>query len=161
MASFGMGQSQAPSTAANAVEPSTPWMAVSEGNLPLLQSALSVLQLPATAADENGYTLLHAAASYRQLAVMTWLLQTPQSVPVNAVDGDGDTALHHAESLDAIKFLIEQGGADPNVRNAEGKSPLQAKQEELKELMEEDDDDDDVKNLNEIVAYLQGKEQAQ
>mmetsp|Transcript_26864 Transcript_26864/g.37862 ORF Transcript_26864/g.37862 Transcript_26864/m.37862 type:complete len:158 (-) Transcript_26864:180-653(-) len=157
MTSFGLGRSQPQPSTDTAVEPSTPWMAASEGNLPLLQSALSTLQLPATVADENGYTLLHAAASYRQLAVMTWLLQPPQSVPVNAADNDGDTALHHAESLDAIKFIIEQGGADPNLCNGEGKTPLQSKEEELKDLMEEDEEDEDVRTLNEIIAYLKAR----
>ena len=136
------------------MDSSTPWMAASEGNLDLLQASLTTLNLPVTAADENGYTLLHAASAYAQLPVMEWLLS--QRVPVNAVDNDGDTPLHHVEDIDAARLLIEVCKADPMPVNAAGKTPVQVKQDDLDELMEDDDDDDsdDAAKLRVLIDYF-------
>lgn len=153
-ASFGLGRpgdNNASAESSVPIDSSTPWMAASDGNLSLLQSSLSTLNLPFTAADDNGYTLLHAASSYCQIATMRFLLE--KQVPVNAVDNDGDSALHHAEHVDAAKVLIENG-ADINLKNAAEKTPLQAKQEDLEEQMEEDDEDDEIATLRELIEYL-------
>lgn len=154
MASFGLGQ--APSTATNLpdIDSSTPWMAVSEGNLSLLQSSLAALSLPTSVADENGYTLLHAAASYNQLEILRFLLNS--GVNINATDNDGDTALHYAGALPSLRLLLEHH-ADPTIVNSQGKTALQAKQEELEEMMEDEDideDDDDLEALKAVVQHL-------
>jgi len=130
-------------------------MAASEGNLTLLQSSLSALNLQVTAADENGYTLLHAASAYTQLEVLAWLLL--QGVDVNAVDNDGDSALHHVENVKTAKMLIEQGHVSPAVQNSEGKTALQVKRDDLEELMQDEDaeeDGEDASKLRELIAYL-------
>jgi hypothetical protein len=156
MTSFGLGSpsSQDPSSAAADMDASTPWMAASDGNLFLLQNSLAVLNIQVTAADENGYTLLHAASAYAQIHVMEWLIA--QRVPVNAVDSDGDTALHHVEDVNAAKLLIEKGKAHPMIANSSGKTPLQVKQGDLEELMEDDDDDDsdEAAKLRELISYI-------
>lgn len=58
---------------------------------------------------------------------------------VNAVDGRGFTALHHAAGLDDIelvKHLLEKG-AQTKVENADGKTPLDmARSEEVKNLLQ-------------------------
>lgn len=153
MVSFGLGQAPIEATSTTQlIEPSTPWMAAADGNLVLLQSSLMSLGLVYSAADENGYTLLMAATAYNRRNIMELLLPR---VDVNAKDHDGDTALHHAECVDAVKLLVEVGLADVTVINESGKTPLQAKQEEMKELMEEEeDDDDDALTLKEVVDYL-------
>lgn len=111
------------------------------------------MNLEVTAADENGYTLLHAASAYGQIHVMEWLLA--QGVPVDAVDCDGDTPLHHVEDVHAAKVLIEKGKAHPMVVNASGKTPLQVKHGDLEELMEDDDDDtEEADKLRELISYL-------
>eukprot|EP00543_Licmophora_paradoxa_P018867 CAMPEP_0202469640 /NCGR_PEP_ID=MMETSP1360-20130828/79143_1 /ASSEMBLY_ACC=CAM_ASM_000848 /TAXON_ID=515479 /ORGANISM="Licmophora paradoxa, Strain CCMP2313" /LENGTH=114 /DNA_ID=CAMNT_0049095051 /DNA_START=13 /DNA_END=357 /DNA_ORIENTATION=+ len=112
---------------------------------------MTKLNLQATAADENGYTLLHAAAAYNQRSVMEFLLQQ-QSNP-NAQDNEGDTPLHHVDQVEAAKFLIEVAGANPKITNTESKTALQAKQDELRDQME--DDEDDVEDLKHLVNYLQ------
>lgn len=154
--SFGFQANQ--STEADiTVDSSTPWVAASEGNLTLLQASLSQLQLQPGAADENGYTLLQAAASYCHVPVMQWLLA--QKVDVNAVDDEGDTALHYAASLEAAQFLITVAHIDPKLRNNFGKTALESKREELEEMMQDedcDDDDDDVLLLKQMVEYLEG-----
>ncbi len=157
MASFGLGK--APSTSSNTpnVDSSTPWMAASEGNLPLLQSSLTLLNLPLTAADENGYTLLHAAASYNQLEILRFLLSNGANV--NTADNDGDTALHHAGAVAAVQLLLEHQ-ADVTIVNSHGKTALQAKQEELEEMMQDEDmedDDDDLEALKEVVQFLSSR----
>ena len=78
-------------------------------------------------------------------------------VNVNAADSDGDTAIHHAGSVAAIQCLVEQGHANPHLVNAQGKTALQAKQEELDQLLqdpEEDDDCEDAESLKRQIAYL-------
>lgn len=156
MATFGLGRSTATASAQEEIEPCTPWIAAADGKLDLLQASLSKLNIPVTAADENGYTLLQAAASYGQIPVMQWIL-AQNAVDVNAVDNEGDTACHYAGSLDTLKMLIEVGKSSPFVKNREGKTPLEAKQEELKQLKEDDEEDsdsEDVVTLQQQVQYL-------
>lgn len=157
MASFGLGRANQASQAATqvSVDSSTPWMAASEGNVQLLQSSLSSLNLPLTAADENGYTLLHAAASYNQIEILQFLLSN--QVNINAVDNEGDSALHYAGNAQVAQILIQEGKANPAQVNGGGKTALQTKQEELNEMMQDEDvedDDADVEVLQELVQYL-------
>jgi len=171
--SFGLGRApvDAATTPDDDIDSSTPWIAASDGDLPLLQKSLARLQLSLTAADDNGYTLLQAAASYSQLPVMDWLLssarqQTPDqtTVLVFAVDQEGDSALHYASTVDAVKRLID-AGIDVDHKNQAGKTALEHKQEELENLMEDEEDnngddqdegseDDEARNLREVIAYL-------
>ncbi len=172
--SFGLGRASANAATPedDDIDSSTPWIAASDGDLPLLQKSLARLQLPVTTADDNGYTLLQAAASYSQLPVMDWLLstsrqQTPDqtTVLVSAVDQEGDSALHYASTVDAVKRLID-AGIDVHHKNQAGKTALEHKQEELENLMEEAEDenngddeddgneDDEARNLREVIAYL-------
>jgi ankyrin repeat protein len=162
----------------NNVDASTPWVAAADGNLNQLQTSLSILNLPISAADANGYTLLQAAASYGQDIIVQWLLHQTQaqsqsqeqaqsddtkstiSQLLQAVDADGDSALHYASTVSVAQLLINHGSiALAQIQNAEGLTPLQAKQQELQELREEkeeegDDDDEDIIQLQRLVAYL-------
>lgn len=151
MVSFGLGQAT-PSD--DPIEPSTPWMAASDGKLALLQMAMTKYNLQANAADENGYTLLHAASAYNQRPVMEFLVQN--NADPNAQDNDGDTPLHHVEQIGAAQFLIETAGANPAIANAEGKTPLQSRQEDLQEQIDDADEDEDD-DLKALVAYLGSK----
>lgn len=155
MATFGLGQPIQTLPPASEIDSSTPWMAASEGNLLLLQHCMQTMGLQINAADENGYTLLHAASSYNQMEIMQFMLS--QNVNVHAVDSDGDSALHHAGTAQTTQFLIQVAKANPTLKNAEGKTALQAKMEEMNELIQDediDDDDEDLMKLKDIVAYL-------
>jgi ankyrin repeat protein len=138
------------------IDNSTPWIAASDGNLALLQHALTTLNLPPSeASDENGYTLLQAASSYSRAAVMQWLVQTV-AVDVNAVDTEGDTALHYADKVEAATFLL-QSGIDVTILNVAGKTALQSKQDDMDEMMADEDiedDDVDLLNLRALIEYL-------
>jgi ankyrin repeat protein len=158
MASFGLGKAttaNAPIIEQDNMDASTPWMAASEGNLALLQSSLQQLNFPLTAADENGYTLLHAAASYNHLGMVQFLISN--GADIHAVDKDGDSVLHYAGNIASAKMLVEVGQANLARTNAQGKTALQAKQEELVEIMHDEDmdeDDEDVDLLKDVVEYL-------
>jgi ankyrin repeat protein len=154
---FGLGRPPLSAPADNQpVDNSTPWIAASDGNLNLLQHALTTLNLTPSCQDENGYTLLQAAASYSRAAVMQWLIQAPQAVNVNAVDTEGDSALHYADKVEAATYLV-QSGIDTALLNVAGKTALQSKQEDMDEMMaDEDTEDDDVDllNLRALIEYL-------
>lgn len=157
MATFGLGRPVQNIPPADQIDSSTPWMAASEGNLVLLQHCLQTLapHLTVNAADENGYTLLHAAVSYDKMEIVQFLLS--QNVDVHATDNDGDSILHHAGSAQTTQFLVEVVKANPRAANAEGKTALQVKIEEMNEMIQDEDiedDDEDLEKLKDIVAYL-------
>mmetsp|Transcript_10044 Transcript_10044/g.16618 ORF Transcript_10044/g.16618 Transcript_10044/m.16618 type:complete len:178 (-) Transcript_10044:132-665(-) len=143
------------------VEPSTPYIAAGDGNLELLQTALRTLNLAANAADSNGFTFVHAAAAYNRLNVLRWLFNQ-EGINVNAQDADGDTPLHHCDEVEAAKCLIEEGKADIAIKNANGYTAREAKEEELLEDQdedeEEDSDDEDRIAMKALVEYLKSLE---
>lgn len=152
MAFGGFGQANA-SANDTPIEASTPWVAASDGNLDLMQRALSTLHIaPSTAADDNGYTLVHAAAAYNQTRVLEWLM-AQEGVNGNVQDNDGDSPLHHVEHVDAARLLVERMNANPNIVNGEQKTALQARMEDLHEQMDDDNEDEDD-NLKALVDYL-------
>ncbi len=164
MASFGLSSQAQPAAPANGpMDVATIFSAASEGNLPLLQAAMAQLSFDPTSSDENGYTLLHAAASYSQLGILRFLLTNLDrnnpafNAYINAGDNEGDTCLHYVGNADAARMLIEDGRIDPNKVNGEGKTALQAKKEELDEMMQDEDiedDDEDLEILQKLIAYL-------
>jgi hypothetical protein len=71
--------------------------------------------------DENGYSLVHAAASYNHLDLLRTLVRE-YNVPVDLRDEDGETALFVVESVNAAKVLIDELGLDPKIKNDEGQT---------------------------------------
>jgi Ankyrin repeats (3 copies) len=177
--SFGLSKtsdnSSGPSYAGVDIDSSTPWTAIAEGNLPLLQESLRRLQYPVSVADEvQGYTLLQAAASYNHFHILQWLWaqlvelnQLAESgSPVrpvggwqNAGDFDGDTALHYAGSVDSMKFLLDVTSIDVHIQNSAGMTALDTKRSEMHEMEQDEDefDEDDLeyKGLKAMVQYLE------
>ncbi|APA14735.1 hypothetical protein SS1G_06744 [Sclerotinia sclerotiorum 1980 UF-70] len=82
--------------------------------LPLLRSNPAL----ASAQDEHGYSLMHAAASYNHLDLLRALV-TEFNVNVDLKDEDGDTALFVTETLDCAKLLVEELHANYKIRSAE------------------------------------------
>jgi ankyrin repeat protein len=158
MSGFGMalfGANHLSTTHTTSIDASTPWVAASDGNLPLLQTSLSALKLTVAAQDENGYTCLHAAASYSQLPIIEWLL-TQDSSLLHQVDKDGDSALHYASTVEACQSLVTQS-IDVQTRNHSGKTALEAKRAELDELIQDEDfeeTDPEAVTLRRVVEYL-------
>ena len=173
MASFGLGGGgpSAPQTPAADIDASTPFLAASEGNLPLLQQALQQLNIPSplTLRDDNGYTLLMAVASYNHLIILDWLWShipsaaTPEQVLQFLLEADqeGDSVLHYAGSAETAAWIL---GRYENTAplllaatNKQGQTPLQAKRDELNEAMRDEDvedDDEDLETLMELVEFL-------
>lgn len=75
----------------------------------------------ASTRDAHGYSLVHAAASYSQLAVLRELVQTYHT-DVNILDEDGETPLFATEKAEVAGCLVEELGADTSIRNEEGKT---------------------------------------
>ncbi|KAF2639874.1 hypothetical protein P280DRAFT_51719 [Massarina eburnea CBS 473.64] len=94
----------------------------------------------ASASDAHGYSLVHASVSYGQLDLLRELIRT-YSANANILDEDGETPLFVAETVQAARCLLEELGADPGIRNAEGKTA------EEKFLAEEGES-------NEVYQYL-------
>lgn len=177
--SFGLSKSNdegsSLSYAGVAIDSSTPWTAIAEGNLPLLQEALKQLKYAVYVADEiQGYTLLQAAASYNQFHILQWiwtqLYELNQQAdngsvlrPVggwqNAVDFDGDTALHYAGSVESMKFLLDVTNIDVHIQNSAGMTALDAKRSEMNEIEQDadefDGDDLEYQQLKAMVQYLE------
>lgn len=139
------------------VDASTPFVAAADGDLELLQESIKQLGISPNATDSNGFTFLHASCGYCRVDVINWLIglnAETNIINVNARDGDGDTPLHHCDDAVSAKMLID-AGADHHVKNDDGKTALEVKEEELLEGDEEEDsDDEDREKLKELVAYL-------
>jgi ankyrin repeat protein len=75
----------------------------------------------ASSRDAHGYSLVHAAASYSQLAVLRDLVQK-YNANANILDEDGETPLFAAEKAEVARCLVEELGADATIRNEEGQT---------------------------------------
>jgi hypothetical protein len=166
----------------SSIDPSTPWTAIAEGNLSLLRQSLQQLEYPMYVADEmQGYTLLQAAASYNHMHLLQYVwseLQQcnhprenddtasttatsacPEGGYQNAVDFDGDTALHYAGSVEVMKFLIDTCRIDIHMTNQNQMTALDAKRTEMHEIEQDVDDfdEDDIEyiQLKDMVQYLE------
>jgi hypothetical protein len=93
--------------------------------LPLLRENTSL----ASAQDEHGYSLMHAAASYNHLDLLRALVNELH-VNVDLKDEDGETALFVAETMDCAKVLVEELHADISIRGDEGKTAREKIEEE-------------------------------
>lgn len=93
--------------------------------------------------DENGYSLLHAAASYNHLEFLRSLVKE-FNANVNIKDEDGETPLFVVETLECAQLLVEELRADITIKNSDGKTALEKISEEA-----------DFPN---VVTYLRAKE---
>ncbi|CAM9701894.1 unnamed protein product, partial [Chrysoparadoxa australica] len=107
------------------------WIAASDGDLArvveLVKGGASV-----NAKDENGYTPVHAAASYAHMQLLDWLVANGGNVGIQ--DSDGDTPLHHCEAVEPAQWLIAHG-AEKEARNCEGLTAADAALEDRNEAL--------------------------
>ncbi|KAK6335582.1 hypothetical protein TWF696_002350 [Orbilia brochopaga] len=115
------------------------WIAASDGNTAQVLAFLSSNTALVNAKDENGYTPIHAAASYGHLDLLRKLV-TEHGGDVNVRDDDGDTPLFTAETVEVARCLVEELGADWAHKNDSGVTAAEA--------IEEDD------QYPLVVAYL-------
>ncbi|KAJ2559732.1 hypothetical protein EV175_000198 [Coemansia sp. RSA 1933] len=97
------------------------WIAASDGDLDRVKEIISADAQQVNAKDENGYTPLHAAASWKHIELLKYLIANGGNV--NIVDADGDTPLHICEDVACAQTLLDNG-ADPSTENHEGLTPV-------------------------------------
>ena len=107
-------------------EVSNSFRASAQGNVNELKEFVSMAQTKSVLmeVDENGASLLHAAAAHNQLSVMRYLLDC--GVDRDAMDKDGNTPLHLATihgSMEAVHLLLDCGASD-TILNESLDSPL-------------------------------------
>ncbi|CAK0798296.1 unnamed protein product [Prorocentrum cordatum] len=109
------------------------WTAASDGDIARVEELMALEGFTPSSPDENGYTPVHAAASWGHPELLRLLLSRG-SEAANVRDEDGDTPLHHvagnndlaAESQRAVIDLLLEHRADPTLQNSEGKTCLDA-----------------------------------
>ncbi|KAJ2162713.1 hypothetical protein GGF46_000438 [Coemansia sp. RSA 552] len=97
------------------------WTAASEGDIVFVKQAVEADKTKVDAKDKNGYTPLHAAASWGHTDLLRFLLDS--GADVNITDSDGDTPLHMCEDKACAELLVARG-ADMEKRNHEGLTPV-------------------------------------
>jgi ankyrin repeat protein len=74
--------------------------------------------------DENGYSLLHAALSYRQYKIALDLIN--REIDINWQDKNGMTCLHYLgffRNLEVAQAILDKGG-DLEIKDKYGNTPL-------------------------------------
>jgi hypothetical protein len=128
------------------------WRAAGEG---AVDRVLGFLGTAADQPDENGYTALMAAVAYRHAHLAEVLLG--RGAKLNVKDGEGNTALHHCDSIDCLQLLLAKG-ANLNLKNNAGETALDVKKEDLRELEEEADleeEEAEAGHMEALVAAFQ------
>lgn len=113
------------------------WVAASDNNIEAVKKFIENGQTP-NDKDPNGYTCMHAAASYGHCELLDYLVSVGGNV--NITDEEGDTPLHVIEDVKTAKHLVNELKADWRIKNEDDQTPLQ-----------KIDDEDE---FPEIVDYL-------
>lgn len=95
-----------------------------EGELSILRTRIDTFGLSLKTRGAKGETLLHSATSGNQIDTMLYLIES--GVPLNAVDKEGNTALHVAvinQCIESIHIIINNN-ADDTICNANQDAPL-------------------------------------
>lgn len=103
-------------------------LSISKNHLSYVRVLIDEFAASCRVKDKMGYTPLHRAASIGSIAIMRLLIQLAKGVNVNAKDNDGWTSLHHALAeghADAAIYLVDEAGADVNIENDDGQTPIQ------------------------------------
>ncbi|VEU24296.1 DEKNAAC105606 [Brettanomyces naardenensis] len=120
------------------------WIATAENREDAVKALIASHEYTPNSRDQNGYTPMHAAASYGYVDLLRYLVS--QGGNVNVQDNDGDTPLHHTESFDAAYFLVNDQKADYSIRNNDGQTAL--------EVLQEDNE------FPELIKYLQNLQES-
>ncbi|QBM86922.1 hypothetical protein METSCH_B01130 [Metschnikowia aff. pulcherrima] len=104
------------------------WVAAADNQVEIVEKYLTSNEFSANAKDPNGYTPIHAAASYGHLDLLKMLVSNGGDI--NIQDNEGDTPLHHAEDVVTAKFIVEELKADFKITNEEGQTAADYIEEE-------------------------------
>jgi uncharacterized protein len=116
------------------------WIAASDNNIDTVKEYISSGKCTANDKDPNGYTPIHAAASYGHLELLDYLMS--QGGNINITDEEGDTPLHVVEDASVAKVIVEQYNGNVRIQNNDGQTAL--------ERLEEEDE------FPEAIEYLRG-----
>ncbi|RCK66822.1 hypothetical protein Cantr_02854 [Candida viswanathii] len=119
------------------------WIAAADNQRQIVEHYITSGEFTPNAKDPNGYTPIHAAASYGHINLLQYLIDNGGDI--NIQDNEGDTPLHHVEDVKTAKYLIEKLKADYKVKNNDG---LTAQQ-----YIEEDDDFPEVAEYLKTLAH--------
>ncbi|KAJ1860940.1 hypothetical protein LPJ73_001180 [Coemansia sp. RSA 2703] len=97
------------------------WTAASDGDIDRVRALIEENKELVNAKDQNGYTPMHAASSWKHIELLKLLVSSGGDV--NIRDTDGDTPLHICEDKECALFLLDHG-ADPKAENDEGLTPV-------------------------------------
>lgn len=104
------------------------WVAAADNEIEVVENHINSGNFSANSKDPNGYTPIHAAASYGHLDLLKLLIS--KGGDINIQDNEGDTPLHHVEELSVAKFLVEELKADNKLKNGEGQTAADFVEEE-------------------------------
>lgn len=94
------------------------WVAAADNQIDVVKLHLDLGNFNADSRDPNGYTAIHAAASYGHIELLRLLIE--RGGDVNIQDNEGDTPLHHTEDLETAKVMVEELAADYKIKNEDG-----------------------------------------
>jgi hypothetical protein len=114
------------------------WVAAADNQVKIVESYLDGGDFTPNSKDPNGYTPIHAAASYGHIGLLKLLIK--RGGDINVQDSEGDAPLHHVEDIKTAKLMVEELKADWKIKNNEGQIPA--------EYIEEDDE------FPELAHYL-------
>lgn len=114
------------------------WVAAADNQVKIVESYLDSGNFKPDVKDPNGYTPIHAAASYGHIGLLKTLIS--RGGDINVQDNEGDTPLHHVEDVKTAKIMITELGADYKLKNNEGQTAA--------DYIEEDDE------FPELAQYL-------
>lgn len=125
------------------------WTACSDGDIARAEELMDLEGFTPVSADENGYTPIHAAASWGRVELLKLLfarLGANTATGANIQDTDGDTPLHHLANADELEpdvlrevmDVLLAAGADPKLQNHEAKTCLETCGDDVMEDEEEE-----------------------
>jgi ankyrin repeat protein len=102
-------------------------LTINDGTTPLMAAA-GLKEPAARDADRRGLALIDGGKLPDESVILDAVAAVLQSGDINAVNANGDTALHAAAAMghDGVIKLLAEKGADLNIKNSRGETPLGA-----------------------------------
>lgn len=126
------------------------WVAAADNQVKIVESHLDTKEFTPNSKDPNGYTPMHAAASYGHIGLLKLLVR--RGGDINIQDNEGDAPLHHVEDKKTAKVMVEELGANWKIKNNDGQIPV--------EYIEEDGEFPELEQYLRSLAHDQPETQS-